>query len=193
MSKTHTITTTGFYLEYREAASNSFKQYTVLIADDGVVVTAWGRIGNQAQFKIAKMPSRKEAEDVGLRQLYAKKSKGYETLFDDFKFEVDPTVLAGACQRNDAHPLLHLFAEARKEPRLANEEKAVTKHYDDFAGKAQDLLDTAADRPFEEVYADFEELEKVWDAIDMAHGRVKTTVDLVKQTLASRLMAGSTS
>lgn len=187
------VTTTGYYLEQRNPASNTMKFYTVLIADNGTLVIAWGRIGTIGQFQISKLPSRREAEDVGLRQVYTKKSKGYDTLFDDFKFEIDDKALAEACRRSNAHPLLRLFAEARTKPRLEGEKKAVTKHYDDFVRKAQDLLDTAASRPFDEVYNDYEELETAWEAIDLAHGKVKTTVDLVKATLAGRLMAGKTS
>lgn len=188
MSKSSVIVT-GWYLEYRQGTSNKF--YTVLIADNGVVITNWGRIGSEGQGKIDKMPNFEAADDVGRRQLYAKKSKGYEALATEVKFPVEEVVLNESCSRDRWNVIARLFAKARTEPQFEGDKQAVATHYQEFVKRASKLLDTASTRSFDEVWAEGEELQEAWKELEDQHGQAKVTVDLLTQTLNQRLMSGS--
>lgn len=183
------IPTTGWYLENR--IGNHKKFYTVLIAENGVVVTAWGRIGQAGQSKIQKFPSLKDAEALGKRQVYAKQTGGYSVIEDEFKFTITNDILNTACAQDSAPMLLRQFAQARTEPKFQGDSQVVMKHYEDFAGRAQALLNTAAERPFDEVYAEYEELEAAWKVLRDKHDEVAVTVSLTSQTLHQRLLSGS--
>lgn len=179
----------GWYLENR--IGNHSKFYTVLVADNGVVALAWGKIGTQGQSKIQKLPTHDAADDVGRRQVYAKKSKGYSAVHSEVKFTMDGDELARACSLNDAFALTRTFAKALREPQFQGDAQAVAKHYDDFVAKAQRLMDKAGSMPFDAVYADFEELEAAWNEINDKHSEAETTLSLTKAILQQSLLSGS--
>lgn len=183
------VPTTGWYLENRVGSHKKF--YTVLIAENGVVVTAWGRIGTQGQSKIQKFPEFKDAEALGKRQVYSKQTGGYSALAEDFKLTIDSDVLNAACQNESPAILTRLFHEARNNPQFAGDTEVVLKHYEDFVKKAQRLLDTAGDRNFEEVFNEFDELKTTWKTISDKHDEVAVTVNLAEQLLSQRLMSGA--
>lgn len=182
------INVRGWYLENRNGNHNKF--YTVLISENGYVVTAWGRIGAAGQSKIQKLGAG-DAADVGLRQVFSKKTGGYSALTDDLLFKVPSEVLTQAGANTLTGPVVNLFAQARKQPRFQGEKDAALKHYDDFTEKAQALLASAGGRSFEEVYAEFEELEAAWKALDAKHGETRVTVDLCRAQLGQALMSGN--
>lgn len=180
----------GWYLENRNGSHQKF--YTVLIASNGYVVTAWGRIGAQGQSKIQKLaPS--DATDVGLRQVFSKKTGGYTALTDDLLFAVASEVLTQAGANQQTAPLTRLFAEARTKPAFQGEKDAALKHYDDFTEKAQALLANASGRSFDEVWGEFEELQAAWQALDDKHSETRVTVDLCRAQLGQALMSGNLS
>jgi len=183
------VAVTGWHLENRIGSHN--KYYTVLIAENGIVVTAWGKIGTAGQTKIQKLPQVKDAEALGKRQLYSKQTGGYSVLTDEFKFTIEHDVLMQAASTTNAAVLTRLFHEALRDPAYEGDKQVVLKHYDDFVAKAQRLLNEAGERAFEDVYAEFEELEAAWQSISDKHDEVKVTVDLTKQLLGQRLMSGS--
>ena len=178
----------GYHLTNTQA--NHYKFYTVLIAGN-IVVTAWGRIGTQGQSKIQKLPSYDDAESIGLRQVYAKQSKGYEPQAKGVKFMVDDKVLAESASQDNTGPLTRAFFKAMNDPEFEGDKQAVAKHYDEFVAKAQSLLDSASTRNFEEVHNAFEELEVAWNAISDKHAEAEITVSFLRQTLAQRLMSGA--
>lgn len=182
------IRVNGWYLEQRNPAANVAKQYTVLISETGVVVLAWGRIGQAGQKKIQKLPF-PSADALGKKQMYSKQSGGYAVVQDEFIFHVDSEVLDKACRHDLPDPLLRAFHLARSDPKFIGEQKSVIQHYDDFVNKAQRLLESSGDRPFEDVYNEFEELEQAWGKITEAHDAAAVTVDLTKQMLKQRLFA----
>ena len=167
------------------------KSYTVLIADNGVVVTAWGRIGTAGQSKIIKVPNPPDAEAVGKRQVYSKQTGGYSVVHNEFKFTVEQEVLDEACRRDMTTHLTRAFFSAVTDPQFAGGRQAVMKHYDDFVNQAQRLLNGASERAFDEVYAEFEQLEEAWAAISDKHAEAEVTISLAKQTLSQRLMSGA--
>lgn len=184
------IPVTGWHLTNTIGDHNKF--YTVLIAENGVVVTAWGRIGSAGQQKIDKLMSFKDAEALGKRQLYSKQTGGYQVITDEFTFTIDDDALLNACARTMAAPLLKAFEDAKNDPAFAGDTQVVMKYYDEFVVKAQRLLNDG-ERPFEEVHAEFEDLKTSWTALTDKHDEVKVTVDLAEQLLAQRLMSGMTS
>lgn len=191
MASSATTPVEGYYLEKHDDSSNTHKFYTTIVTDNGVAVIAWGRVGTAGQSQIHKFQTRKDAEVLALKKVYAKQSEGYDLLVDKLKFVIDTDEIMRACERQNPQYLLNTFGKARTEPQFAVEQEVVLRHYDDFMAKARHLLETAADRPFDEVHAEYEELGKAWEAIDDRHALVSTTVDLVKQTMFSRLMGGS--
>jgi len=183
------IPVTGWYLENRIGSHNKF--YCVLLSENGVVVTAWGGIGTKGQAKIQKFPRADDAEALGKRQLYSKKTGGYSPVTEDFKFSLDSDVLNEACQRQDPHALTRLFHDARLNPAYEGDAQAVLQHYDDVAKKARRLLETAGERTFEDVHTEFEELKKAWEVVRDKHDEVATAMSLTEQVLGQRLMSGS--
>jgi len=183
------IPITGWYLENRLPGHHKF--YTVLIADNGVVTTSWGRIGTAGQSKVQKFPAHSDAKDVGLRQLYAKKSKGYTAVNEDVKFMVTTTMLNDACSANSASTLDRTFHKALREPRFEGDKKAVFQHYDSFVDQAHKLLDKAGQgMAFEALYVEFEELKSAWSELDDKHSEAAVTIGLAEQTLHQALMGG---
>lgn len=183
---------TGWHLEYRVAASNSFKFYTVVIAENGVVVTVWGRIGTRGQGKIQKLPDHSSADDVGKKQLYAKKSKGYVTVLDAVNFTMSVEEVTQALRvPGDVHAFTRVLHVVSREPAYEKDKKAVATYYDQFVNRAQSLMTTAGDRPFEEVMAEFRELKEAWATIDKKHGEAMVTIGLINQMLTERLASGS--
>lgn len=179
----------GWYLENR--TGNHSKFYTVLIAENGVVVTAWGRIGTAGQSKIQRLPTPADAEALGRRQAYSKQAGGYSVLTNAFRFTIGEALLDEACQRDAAELLTRAFHAAQNDPQFEVEKKSVTSHYDQFVEKAQRLLTGAGDRAFDEVYAEFEELETAWQAINDKHDEAAVTIGLTRQKLHQRLMSGA--
>lgn len=183
------VTVTGWYLENRTGSHN--KQYTVLLAENGTLVCNWGPIGTKGQSQVNKFPTHDEAEPLGKRQLYSKQTRGYDLITGNFKFVVDTDVLNQAVQSKDARPVTQLFHTARHNPQYEGDKQAVLNHYDDVAKKAQRLLDTAGDRTFEEVFAEYEELKAAWQAVTDKHDEVATAMALTEQILGQRLMSGA--
>ncbi|MDN8806865.1 WGR domain-containing protein, partial [Staphylococcus aureus] len=64
-----------YRLTFQSGSSNKF--YNVYIAEDGTVVLRWGRMHTHGQSSVSAMPTYDDAVDLGMRQVYAKKSKGY--------------------------------------------------------------------------------------------------------------------
>jgi predicted DNA-binding WGR domain protein len=183
------IPTAGWYLENR--TGNHSKFYTVLIADNGVCVLNWGRIGTNGQFKIQMLGNHADAKALGLRQVYSKQSGGYALVTDELKFTIEQADLEKACRTDNAAMLTRAFVQAQLEPQYEGEKQSVLAHYDDFVAKAQALLGGAGDRPFDEVWVEFEELEKSWQTIKDKHDEAAVTIDFARQVLSQRLMSGA--
>lgn len=182
---TKPLAVTGHYLENTLPGHNKF--YTVLIVEDGTVITNWGKIGADGQSKIDKLPNAEKAEELGMRQFYAKATRGYEIKHRDVKFEV-PKKAVDDAHAGSYRALLRPFMEARTAPVFANESSLALRHYDDFAAKAQALLTDAPNMDFETLFARHSELNDVWASLTEKHNEVSTIVDLTKATLMKKLM-----
>lgn len=185
------IVVTGWYMEYRDPTNNHHKFYTVLVAENGVLVTNWGRIGATGQSSIKKLPSQEDAYVLGQRQVFAKRAKGYVAVHEDVKFTLAESVTVEAAELNVAYYMTRPFFAAAAEPQYEGDKKAVSAHYDEFVERAQKLMSEASTRPFDAVYAEFEELQEAWQAISDKHDEAKVTIDLTTQLLNQRLMSGS--
>lgn len=181
---TKTTLVTGYYLENQMPGHNKF--YTVLICEDGTVLTNWGKIGADGQSKCDKMPTARQAEEVGMRQFYSKSTRGYKVKHEGVKFEVDAKLINDA-NAGLVHPLLREWRETRTKPALQAEQQVAMRHYDDFAKKAQQLLEDAPSMDFETLFARHSELKEVWSALSDKHAEVSTIVDLTAAALMKKL------
>lgn len=178
---------TGWYLEN---TISGHKFYTVLISDNGVVTTSWGKIGTNGQSKVQRLTEVSEARDIGMRQVYSKKSRGYVMVSDEIKFVVPTQTLNDACSQNSASGLDRIFHKARREPRFDGDKKAVFQHYDGFVEQAHKLLERVGKATFDDLYGEFEDLKKAWEELDDKHAEAATTVSIVEQMLQQALLTG---
>lgn len=185
------IAVSAWYMEKVNPARNEHKQYTVLIAENHVVLTHWGRIGSKGQHTLTKLSTASEAEALGMRQVYSKQTGGYQVKVDAFKFLLDEEVILEACRRDIHVNLIAAYEKALAAGDSAGDRAVVLKHYDDFARKAHDLLNGANNKPFEEVHAEFETLKEAWGVINDKHDEVAVVMSLAEQTLTQRLMSGA--
>lgn len=178
-------------LEFRDPAKNSDKFYNVFVAENGMYWLQWGRRGSTGQSTAGRLTTMDDARDVGLRQVFAKKSKGYVQTYENVKFMVPQSELERALLGSYAGHLQALFMEAMRTGQFTGARDAVLKHYAEFADQAQRLLAGAQTNDFAQVLEQYEELKKVWEDINDKHGEVSVAMDMVDQTLAMRLVGGS--
>lgn len=187
------IAVEGWYLENHDDANNHHKYYTVLVADNGVLVFAWGRIGTKGQFKIQKLSSRNDAHTLGMKQFYSKRGRSYEPVSEGVAFTVTSDEVDRACESGDASFLTRQFHTARMAPMFEQDKQAVITHYDDLLTKAQALMDTAGTQNFDAVYGQFEELQATWATLEDKHSETATTVSILSMMLQQRLLTGALS
>lgn len=174
-------------LEYRSGASDKF--YQVFVSETGLTVLRWGRRGSAGQNSATRYKSYDEARDQGLKQVFAKKSKGYSASYPDQKFLVDEGVLNSA-QGGNPNPLVAAWNTAMREGAFAGAKQTVLKHYADFADRVQILLNRAEHESLESLSEELNGLEEVWEEISDKHGEVSAALDLAKATLFQRMMTG---
>lgn len=182
-----------WYMEHHDAAKNSHKFYQVFLFETGLVVLRWGRVGTSGQCSVAQYSSYDEGHDVALRQVYAKKSKGYTSQYDDVKFVVDEAVHKYTLTTSDSGSLVLHLNKAMEDSKFAGAKDAVLQHYVSFSEQAQRLLAKAATADLDETMTDYQALTDVWDEINDKHNEVQVVVDLAKQTIAQKLFGGSAS
>jgi predicted DNA-binding WGR domain protein len=182
----------GWYLEYNNdeiGKTGSHKHYTILSADDGTVVFAWGRIGTRGQSTVKSVDTF-SAFDVAGKQRHAKMSRGYKPEGpQDVKFVVDRLLLVRA-RNGDVSGLVQEFHRARKGPQFEGDKDATLKHYDSFSRKAQVLIDEASRLPFDEVFATYEDLQAAWGELQKAHREADASIQIATAVLNQRLLSG---
>lgn len=178
----------GWTMAYREGTSNKF--YEVILTESNWVVLRWGRIGSQGQSSATRYGSYSEGHDVALRQVYAKKSKGYVSSVSEYPFPVTNEAIKQAAG-GVAYALASEFVRAQREGQFAGSKAIVLKHYEDFSNRAQHLLAQAGELSFDDAMSEFEDLEKTFAEITSKHEEVSTSMGLVRATLMQKLMAGS--
>lgn len=184
MAKKSTTIVDAYYLTYKDGRSNKF--YEVLITEDGTTILHWGRIHTAGQSSVSVMGSYDDAHDVAMRQVYAKKSKGYNQDRAD-KFVVDSEIVRWAKEGNPSR-LFDAIVESRREGQFTGLKEAVLTHYKDFADQAQNLMNRADGMDFEEVSNEFDELKKVWEEIQDKHSEVQTVLSLAEATFMRKLL-----
>lgn len=180
---------TGWYMEYSEGTSNKF--YQVFVSETGVCVLRWGRIGSAGQDSTTRYASYDEARDQGLKQVFAKKSKGYVQKYGDFTFMASTEALEYALQGSPSR-LASEWTEALEKGEWDGAKTTVLKHYADFSERVKLLMDRSATSDFDTTMDEYTALEEVWAEIDDKHGEVVAAMSLAKMTLMQRLMSGST-
>ncbi len=180
----------AWYLENRNPPHKKF--YTVLVADDGTLVLHWGRIGTGGQFKVEQHRDAAQARNIGLRQVYAKGSKGYAMIDEELKFIATVEQVKRAHEGTQGcHHLAALFKVAKDNPAFAGEQKAAAKHYDSFIGSAEALLHrlTSGGEEFETVYAEYQALQEAWSELAERHDTAAATLQLTASKVQQRLMS----
>lgn len=179
---------TVWYMEYQQGGSDKF--YQVFVSESGVCVLRWGRRGAVGQHSVTAFASYDEARDVGLRQVYAKKSKGYVQKYGDMKFMASKDALDYA-QNGNPQPLAAEFAKSLESGQFDGAKEAVLKHYTDFAEQAKALMDRAASADLDTVMNEYDQLEQVWAEINDKHAEVEIAMSVAKQTMMQKLMSGN--
>ncbi len=186
MKPTH-YPTMHWYLEQRDASSNTAKFYNVMVTETGVCVLRWGRIGTAGQSKTTPYPTHEQALVEGRKQVYAKLHKGYVQQYGDLIFSASVDAINRARQGN---PSL-LWAESQQSfdtGAMEGSKDAGLKHYRDFLEQAKDVTAKAAGDP-EHPLERLEELERVWAEIEDLHDQARTAMDLAKATIYSKVFA----
>lgn len=168
------------------------KYYTVMFSDLGHVIFNWGRIGaSNGQWKIEKLPTGSNAEAVGMKQVYAKASKGYDRVEGEQNFRFTATVadLDHAVEINHGQRLDQRRRQAMQNPQFAGQQQTATAHYDTFITAANALMTRAATENVEEVLDDWAALQAAWAELDDKHGTAAATVSLTGQMLQQRLLS----
>lgn len=186
MAVKHKIPVTVWYLEYKAGGSDKF--YQVFVSESGDCVLRWGRRGAAGQSSVTRYSGYDDARDQGLKQVFAKKAKGYQQVYGDMKFMVTSDTLDYTRMASDAAALVRDLAVAREDGDFGGAKEAVLKHYADFAEQAKSLIDRAGSQDFEQVHGEYEALKAVWEEIDDRHAEVTAAMGLAEATLAQSLM-----
>ena len=187
----HEIAVYAWTLSFQDNAKNSNKYYNVFVAENGMYWLHWGRVGSSGQSSSGRQGTFDDARDIGLRQVFAKKSKGYSQHNEAVKFMIPQSQLEEYLSRNDAYSLRVMFSEAMRNGQFSGARDAVLKHYAEFSDQAQRLLAGAQTNDFAQVLEQYEDLKKVWEDINDKHSEVEIAMNMVDQTLAMRLVGGS--
>ncbi len=176
-----------WYMEYVEGTSSKF--YEVMIVESGVCVLRWGRIGSAGQSSVTAYPTYDEARDQGLKQVFAKKSKGYVTKYEaTFMASTNSISRARNVSPVDMH---HEFITSMRDGAFNAAKSTVLKHYAEFAEQVKTLMDRAATGDFAQTMEEYEQVEKVWAEINDKHAEVSAAMSIAKATLMQKLMSGA--
>jgi predicted DNA-binding WGR domain protein len=175
-------------LEYRSGSSDKF--YQVFVSETGLCVLRWGRRGTSGQSSTTAYSSYDAARDQGLKQVFAKKSKGYSARYPDQKYLVSQDALNYA-KNGQVSVLVREWELALREGTFEGAKQTVLKHYADFAERVQTLLHRASNEDFETLSQEFEGIEEVWQEITDKHAEVSAAMDLAKITLFQRMMSST--
>lgn len=185
-TKTKQYAVDVWYLEYRVGTSDKF--YQVFVSENGIVTLRWGRRGTAGQHSVARYSTYDDARDHGLKQVFAKKSKGYTQQGPDTKFLADQEVLDAALRGSPAR-LVSTWNEALRNGQFEGAKQTVLKHYEDFAERIKALMIQAEHSDFAQLSDEFEAVEKVWEEISDKHAEVNAAMQLTKATLYQKLIS----
>jgi len=177
-----------WYMEYRSGTSDKF--YQVFVSESGLTVLRWGRRGSAGQHSESRYASYDDARDNGLKQVFAKKSKGYTQQYPDSKFMASSDALDRA-QGGNPTALVQEWNDALRNNQFEGAKQTVLKHYSDFSERVQTLLHQAEYADFGTLSDEFTAIEEVWEEINDKHAEVNAAMDLTRQTLFQKMMSGS--
>ena len=184
-TKQKTYAVDVWYMEYRDGTSDKF--YQVFVSETGLCVLRWGRRGSAGQHSEAHYGNYDKARENGLKQVYAKKSKGYVQQDEDAKFMATENALHRA-QGGYPQPLVDEWHEAKSKGQFEGAKQSVLKHYADFSDQVQRLLHQAEYSDFETLSDKFTAIEEIWEEISDKHAEVSAAMDLTRQTLFQKLV-----
>lgn len=179
-----------WYLEQRDGASQKFYEVWTF---DHIAITAWGRIGTHGQHKVHDVFSNSDdATARAIAQVYAKRSKKYEILYDDFVFEVDNRIIDRVTTRDDIFSLRDATREAFQTQDATPRDVALN-YIDGFIGDCNQFLARAKDGWEDGGYADFEmerahaELNERWAELKDKFDSAETMMQMVNMRALKRV------
>lgn len=175
----------GWYLEFSEGTSNKF--YKTYIAENGVTIVRWGRIGSNGQHKVSSFPSFDQAKDLGLRQVYEKKAKGYVEKYGDLMCETTEEAILAA-RHGDFYEIDTAWNAAARGGEFEKAKSDVLRTYAEFSTRIQNLLDRAEHADLDVLMDEYQGAETVWDEINDKHAEVVAAMSLCKTTLMKKLI-----
>lgn len=173
-----------YHLTFQSGSSNKF--YNVYITEDGACILRWGRIHTQGQSSVSVMSTYDDAHDLAMRQVYAKKSKGYTQQFAS-KHVIDAQAVRWAKEGNP-DTLFSAIDQAQAEGAYTGVRDAVLTHYADLAEKAQSLMARADGLDFEQVSIEYDHLKEVWGEIEEKHAEIAVAMSIAEATFAKKLL-----
>lgn len=179
---------TEWYLEYRNPAQNSSKFYQVFVTETGLCVIRYGRIGSSGQYQVTAFPTFDEARALGMRQFYAKQTKGYQLIRDAVVFNGSVAAIDAARRENGA-ALVRECEEALANGSMEGSKDAVLRVYEDFTEKAKTLLGKASTLDPEVAMEELSELKRVWTDIETLHAEAAIAMELTESTIATAVFA----
>jgi predicted DNA-binding WGR domain protein len=175
----------SWHLEFIGGTSKKF--YRVLVTEAGLTILRWGRIGSVGQHSVSSFGMYDKARDVGLRQVFEKKAKGYVEKYHDLKFSASADAINDATD-GDFTLIDREWREAADAGEFDAAKVEVLKHYADFSERVQVLLDRAADADLDTTMDEYESLSGVWDEINDKHAEVTAAMGLCRATLMQKLV-----
>lgn len=178
----------AWHLEFIDRARNSRKFYRVYVTEGGLCFLRWGRIGTRGQHNHTPCGSYDQARDLGLRQVFEKRAKGYVEVSGDLKFTATDTAVIRA-RNGDITDLDREWQEAAGSGEVEAAKTEVLKHYADFSQRIQNLLDQASSADLDTIMDTYESAETVWTEICDKHAEVTAAMGLLKATLMKKLVS----
>ena len=173
----------GWELTYQSGNSNKF--YRIIVTENGWTSFQWGRMHSNGQSSIQFHGTTAQARDAALRQVFAKRGKGY-SVSRHLKFMASRQSVR-YMQEGNPTAVAREFLDSSP---FDGEKKTVLRHYDEFSELLVQALSQAEHGDLSEVLDKTEQIETIWSEIDARHAEANAALSLMKATLAARL-AGS--
>lgn len=185
-----------WHLRMVDPAKNSKKFYRVSLTQDGIVVLHWGRIGTSGQAKVERRTDYEDGKALALRQVYAKREKGYEQAEEGrfvFNYDQLDTLMpaqegtSSAAQRL-ADTIARNFQRAIGEGELVAKKDHALKVLDDFIHQAQIFIESAQQRDDdEELMETYSKLQDAWSELSDRYDTAQIAMQMAQAALQQRL------
>lgn len=172
------ITARHWRMEYVGGSSKKFYE-VYLNMEQAQVWFGWGRIGTSGQWDKKLFPHADEATDKALAQVYAKRSKGYETVREDLTLSIAEDEWESVALLQRAFNKAVRTGEAQPREVALNYIEGFVQDCNEFLVSAKEGSDDLA-YSFEDLSARWEELKDKFDSAE-------TMMDMVTKRALKRV------